>query len=143
VFELKDWQVIGEYVFDNEGGRHQAFYSPHHDVTILGETIKSQERIQIEQSLKYSEDGMRQLWAEAGVVETDRWMTDGDEYGKLSSFHLPCPTQKAWGLPDLCIRSTNKQSFPHVFTMHRTTSRPLVWRQIHLSYISGELSPFV
>lgn len=89
VFNLSDWQVIGEYVYDIDGGRHQAFYSPVRDVTVLGETIKAHERVQVEQSLKYSEDGMKKLWAEAGVVETDRWMTDGDEYGKLDSIHSP------------------------------------------------------
>lgn len=80
-FDLNDWQVIGEYVYDIEGGRHQAFYSPTRDVNILGETIKAHERIQVEQSLKYSEDGMKKLWAEAGVVETERWMTENNEYG--------------------------------------------------------------
>jgi L-histidine Nalpha-methyltransferase / hercynylcysteine S-oxide synthase len=86
VFDLSDWQVVGEYVYDIEGGRHQAFYSPLRDVTVLGEIIKSQERIQVEQSLKYSEEGMQKLWAEAGVLETGRWMTDGDEYGKPPLF---------------------------------------------------------
>lgn len=69
-------------MYDIEGGRHQAFYSPTRDVNILGEIIKAHERIQVEQSLKYSEDGMKKLWAEAGVVETERWMTENNEYGK-------------------------------------------------------------
>lgn len=89
-FNLNDWQVIGEYVYDEEGGRHQAFYSPLRDVTVLGETVKAHERVHIEQSLKYSEDGMQKLWAQAGVVETERWMTDGNEYGKLSLFFFLC-----------------------------------------------------
>ncbi|KAK7981934.1 hypothetical protein PG988_004172 [Apiospora saccharicola] len=80
-FKLEDWEVIGEYVYDNEGGRHQAFYSPVRDTTVLGETIKAHERIQVEQSLKYSKDGMQNLWRAAGVVESDRWMVEGDEYG--------------------------------------------------------------
>ncbi|KAK6065870.1 duf323 domain protein [Seiridium cupressi] len=105
VFDLNDWQVIGEYVFDIEGGRHQAFYAPVRDVTILGETIKSQERIQVEQSLKYSEDGMKKLWAEAGVVETERWMTDGDEYGKQASKAVLVP-------PALLVRPGNYGGLP-------------------------------
>lgn len=84
-FKLEDWEVIGEYVYDNEGGRHQAFYSPVRDTTVLGETIKAHERIQVEQSLKYSKDGMQNLWRAAGVVESDRWMVEGDEYGELLS----------------------------------------------------------
>ncbi|KAK8051383.1 hypothetical protein PG993_002768, partial [Apiospora rasikravindrae] len=80
-FKLEDWEVIGEYVYDNEGGRHQAFYSPVRDTTVLGETLKAHERIQVEQSLKYSKDGMQNLWRAAGVVESDRWMVEGDEYG--------------------------------------------------------------
>jgi hypothetical protein len=88
-FKPKDWQVIGEYVYDDEGGRHQAFYSPVRDVTVLGVSIKAHERIQVEQSLKYSEDGMTKLWTAAGVVETERWMVDGDEYGELIPNFLP------------------------------------------------------
>ncbi|KAI1852537.1 hypothetical protein JX265_012996 [Neoarthrinium moseri] len=80
-FNLDDWQVIGEYVYDVEGGRHQAFYAPIRDVTVLGNSIKAHERVQVEQSLKYSEEGMNRLWTHAGVVETTRWMTEGDEYG--------------------------------------------------------------
>ncbi|KAI5868641.1 C-type lectin protein [Durotheca rogersii] len=81
VFELDDWQVIGEYVYDNEGGRHQAFYSPIHDTFVLGETIRAQERVQVEQSLKYSEDGCSNLWKSAGMIEANRWMTDDEDYG--------------------------------------------------------------
>ncbi|KAI0011262.1 C-type lectin protein [Xylariaceae sp. FL0662B] len=80
-FELDDWQVIGEYVYDNEGGRHQAFYSPIHDTVVLGETIKAQERIQVEQSLKYSKEGCDNLWKSAGMIESDRWMTEDEDYG--------------------------------------------------------------
>ncbi|KAH6659743.1 histidine-specific methyltransferase [Truncatella angustata] len=94
-FNLDDWKAIGEYVYDIDGGRHQAFYSPIRDVNIIGEDIKAHERIKVEQSLKYSEDGMKKLWAEAGVVETERWMTDGDEYG----LHLLTkPTTMPFGL---------------------------------------------
>ncbi|XXG99181.1 hypothetical protein Hte_005516 [Hypoxylon texense] len=80
-FELGDWQVIGEYVYDIEGGRHQAFYSPVRDTVVLGETIKAQERVQVEQSLKYSKEGCRNLWRSAGMIEADRWMTQDEDYG--------------------------------------------------------------
>lgn len=93
-FRLEDWEVIGEYVYDIEGGRHQAFYSPVRDTKVLGETIKAHERIQVEQSLKYSKDGMQNLWRAAGVVESDRWMVDGDEYGEpFVFFPFCCPTR--------------------------------------------------
>ncbi|KAI1107028.1 C-type lectin protein [Jackrogersella minutella] len=80
-FDLDDWQVLGEYVYDNEGGRHQAFYSPLRDTVVLGETIKAQERVQVEQSLKYSKAGCSNLWRSAGMIEADRWMTEDEDYG--------------------------------------------------------------
>ncbi|KAI1142131.1 C-type lectin protein [Hypoxylon sp. FL0543] len=80
-FDLDDWQVIGEYVYDNEGGRHQAFYSPLCDTVVLGETIRAHERVQVEQSLKYSKEGCSNLWRSAGLIEADRWMTDDEDYG--------------------------------------------------------------
>ncbi|KAK2613834.1 hypothetical protein N8I77_000713 [Diaporthe amygdali] len=79
-FNLQDWQVIGEYVYDVEGGRHQAFYAPTRDVVVLGETIKANERIQVEQSLKYSQAAATKLWSLAGMTTADRW-TLGEEYG--------------------------------------------------------------
>ncbi|KAI5926159.1 C-type lectin protein [Camillea tinctor] len=75
-----DWEVIGEYVYDNEGGRHQAFYSPIRDTVVMGETIRAQERVQIEQSLKYSKLGCKNLWDSAGMMEVDRWMTEDEDY---------------------------------------------------------------
>ncbi|CAJ2513787.1 Uu.00g019060.m01.CDS01 [Anthostomella pinea] len=80
-FVLDDWEVIGEYVYDSEGGRHQAFYSPIRDTVALGETIHAHERVQIEQSLKYSKEGCVKLWALAGMIEVDRWMTEDEDYG--------------------------------------------------------------
>ncbi|KAI2781114.1 C-type lectin protein [Daldinia loculata] len=99
-FDLDDWQVIGEYVYDIEGGRHQAFYSPPRDTVVLGETVKAQERIQVEQSLKYSEEGCRNLWRSAGMIEADRWMTEDEDYGlhlltKPNMTFSPNPSQYA------------------------------------------------
>lgn len=80
IFHVADWKVIGEYVFDEDGGRHQAFVSPIRDTIVLGQHIKPSERIQIEQSMKYSGVGSDKLWQRAGLVEVERW-TKGDEYG--------------------------------------------------------------
>jgi L-histidine Nalpha-methyltransferase / hercynylcysteine S-oxide synthase len=81
VFHEKDWRVIGEYVYDDEGGRHQAFFSPLRDVWVMGAQIRPHDRIQVEQSLKYSEAETQKLWNMAGMVETGRW-SRGDEYGE-------------------------------------------------------------
>ena len=79
---MKDWRVVGEYVFDGEGGRHQAFYSPVRNVTVLGERIKPHERIQVERSLKYSQAGAERLWSAAGMKETHQG-THAQEYGEF------------------------------------------------------------
>ncbi|CAI6091320.1 unnamed protein product, partial [Clonostachys chloroleuca] len=80
VFHIPDWKVIGEYVYDEDGGRHQAFVAPIRETVVLGHQIKAFERIKIEQSLKYSSSGSIKLWKAAGLVEAHRW-TLGDEYG--------------------------------------------------------------
>ncbi|KAI5459770.1 C-type lectin protein [Mariannaea sp. PMI_226] len=79
-FDVDDWRVIGEYVNDEDGGRHQAFLSPNRRIEALGSTVFPHERIQIEQSLKYSSEETRNLWASAGLIEMKHW-TRGDEYG--------------------------------------------------------------
>ncbi|KAJ0360325.1 hypothetical protein COL154_007583 [Colletotrichum chrysophilum] len=108
-FKLKDWEVIGEYVYDDEGGRHQAFFSPVRDTYVLGTLIRQHERIQVEQSLKYSQRGAENLWSMAGLIETGRW-TKGDEHGlhmiskRKMPFSLlpylyassPCPSLSDW-----------------------------------------------
>ncbi|PQE03839.1 hypothetical protein CJF30_00006539 [Rutstroemia sp. NJR-2017a BBW] len=65
VFDPQDWNVVGEYVHDEQGGRHQAFYTPNRDVTLRDIQIKAGERVQVEQSLKYSPDEIKQLWNDA------------------------------------------------------------------------------
>ncbi|SPO05828.1 related to TAD2 - tRNA-specific adenosine deaminase 2 [Cephalotrichum gorgonifer] len=80
VFDEKKWKVIGEYVHDDQGGRHQAFYSPREDTVVLGQLIHSWERIQVEQSLKYSAEESSQLWDAAGLTEVAYW-SRGNEYG--------------------------------------------------------------
>lgn len=87
VFKLEDWRAIGEYVYDEQGGRHQAFYSPVKDVVVFGETVKAGQRIQVEQSLKYSELEAKKLWNTASLKEVDQWLL-GQEYGEYTSFAI-------------------------------------------------------
>ncbi|KAL1843374.1 hypothetical protein VTJ49DRAFT_1961 [Mycothermus thermophilus] len=79
-FIESDWEVIGEYVYDAKGGRHQAFYSPKRDTVVRGELIRAHERIQVEQSLKYSPAEAEKLWKGAGMKEIAQWRLR-DEYG--------------------------------------------------------------
>jgi len=82
VFVEAEWRVIGEYVYDGQGGRHQAFYAPLHDTTVLGQLIRPHDRIQVEQSLKYSPAEAELLWKRAGMEEIGQWRCR-DEYGEL------------------------------------------------------------
>ncbi|KAF5583029.1 TAD2-tRNA-specific adenosine deaminase 2 [Fusarium pseudocircinatum] len=79
-FNTDEWRVIGEYVYDVEGGRHQAFLSPTRPTDALGSRVLPHERIEIEQSLKYSEAEKDRLWKLAGLTEMGQW-SRGDEYG--------------------------------------------------------------
>lgn len=89
LFHLPDWKVVGEYVYDEEGGRHQAFVMPVRDAVVLGNHINAYERIQIEQSLKYSPAGSEKLFKLAGLEKLMSW-EKGGEYGELAStFVLP------------------------------------------------------
>jgi uncharacterized SAM-dependent methyltransferase len=83
-FKLSDWKVIGEYVFDEAGGRHQAFYTPIRDTVVMDVLIPSHERIKVEQSLKYSPTEAERLWNLAGLTEVDQWK-HRNEYGKHGS----------------------------------------------------------
>ncbi|GAB0137565.1 hypothetical protein EsDP_00005825 [Epichloe bromicola] len=94
VFHVPDWRVIGEYVYDEEGGRHQAFISPLKEVTVLGSVVKPHERIQIEQSLKYSKMGAENLWRHAGLRKVETW-TRNDEYGLHMLQRATLPFSKA------------------------------------------------
>ncbi|RDA96104.1 hypothetical protein CP533_1804 [Ophiocordyceps camponoti-saundersi (nom. inval.)] len=92
VFNVDEWRVIGEYVYDDEGGRHQAFIAPVRETEVLGVVIKPHERVQIEQSLKYDEQERLKLWKQAGLREEASWLR-GDEYGLhlLRRATLPFP----------------------------------------------------
>lgn len=82
---MDDWKVIGEFIYDEDGGRHQAFLTPTKEVNVFGTTIKQDERLKIEQSLKYSQIGAERLWRTAGLREVQRWRR-GDDYGKHHPF---------------------------------------------------------
>lgn len=88
MFNLGDWKVIGEYVYDNEGGRHQAFYSPTRDLHLLGIDFKAGERVQVEQSLKYSASQAHRLWEDSGLEEVDRWSAMHDNYSESCAIYL-------------------------------------------------------
>lgn len=88
-FVENDWKVIGEYVYDAEGGRHQAFYAPKRDTIVMGQRIRSHERIHVEQSLKYSKAEAGELWKRAGMDEIRQWR-HREEYGMW--LYIPfCP----------------------------------------------------
>jgi len=96
VFNVDDWEVIGEYVHDSEGGRHQAFYSPRKDIAINGTLIKEAERVQIEQSLKYSEEEALTLWEKADLKEITSWSASTVAYSKLKP--LPIIISCFWSI---------------------------------------------
>jgi len=86
IFNIDDWKIIGEYVHDSEGGRHQAFYSPKRDIRCLGISIEEGERIQVEQSLKYSEEESQVLWELAGLKEIGKWTASEESYSKSTIY---------------------------------------------------------
>jgi uncharacterized SAM-dependent methyltransferase len=86
VFDIKDWKVIGEYVFDIDGGRHQAFYAPNKDVIIRGISVREGERVQVEQSLKYSAKEAEKLWEASGLKEVGKWTASKHEYSTYCRF---------------------------------------------------------
>ena len=85
VFKKDDWKVVGEY--DEEVGRHQAFYSPVRDVVVEGTLIRAGENIRVEESYKYSILQSNELWERAGLIEQARFGDKINEYRKLA-FHF-------------------------------------------------------
>lgn len=80
VFDINDWRVTGEYFHDDQGGRHQAFCSPIKHFHYKDIHIRTGERVQIEQSLKYSAAETRQLWSASGLKEVRRWSASSQAY---------------------------------------------------------------
>lgn len=80
VFHREDWTVIGE--FDEDAGRHHAFYSPVRDVMVEGTSIKAGEMIRFEESYKYSALQSSELWSHAGLMPRARFGNRTDQYRK-------------------------------------------------------------
>jgi EasF-like predicted methyltransferase len=86
-FDTNTWKVFGEYRYDEFGGRHMAFVSPTRDVVIDGISIKKNEKIQIEESNKFTTEETRQMFNEAGLVEGAKWANHHGDYGMHSRFY--------------------------------------------------------
>jgi hypothetical protein len=56
----------------------------------MGELIRAHERVEVEQSLKYSRAEAERLWNQAGLQETGRWAVQ-DEYGEWILYLLVRP----------------------------------------------------
>ena len=80
-FRKEDWRVVGEY--DEEAGRHQAFYSPVRDVMVEGTLIEAGEKIRVEESHKYSILQSNELWQRAGLMVQARFGDRINEYRQL------------------------------------------------------------
>ncbi|KAF3003670.1 hypothetical protein E8E13_008496 [Curvularia kusanoi] len=78
-FKLDEWEVIGEY--DEEAGRHHAFIAPSKDVVIEDVKISRGERIRIEESYKYDDKEILELWEGAGLAANSVWSNTRGDYG--------------------------------------------------------------
>jgi EasF-like predicted methyltransferase len=84
-FDIANWRVIGEYRYDAAGGRHVAFVTPRRDVTIDGILVRKDEKIQIEESNKFSSDEANQLFGQAGLLQGVKWTNETGDYCKAGS----------------------------------------------------------
>ena len=93
-FNPGDWKIIGEFVYDGEGCRHQVSYSPLRDFSLKDIHFRAGERVLFEQSFKYSAAEAAQMWEAAGLNEAQRWSASSDSYSKsfiiLLSFPIFC-----------------------------------------------------
>lgn len=112
MFKLDDWQVIGEYVYGAEGGRHQAWYSPVRDTWALGQHIPAGERVFVERSVKYSKSETRKLWEAAGMVEAGKWSV-GEEYGECGFGYLVSHDWSLW------VSKLAESFWPRLPVLHR------------------------
>ena len=83
VFNVDDWRVVGEY--DQAAGRHYACLIPIRDVDVAGIRVREEEKIQIEESYKYSPIQARRLWERAGLVSYTAFGDHLDQYRKSHS----------------------------------------------------------
>jgi hypothetical protein len=117
-FNTEDWRVIGEYVYDDQGGRHQAFYSPIKDVHYKDIHFKAGERVQMEQSLKYSPEQAQDLWQVSGLNEARRWSASSEVYSTSRLLFAPCFfVPRSWSMRLLCPISVSRwRSHGHTST---------------------------
>lgn len=86
IFRKEEWKVLGEY--DEEAGRHQAFYSPVRDVVVEGTLIEAGEKIRVEESYKYSILQSNELWQRAGLMVQARFGNRINEYRQLAFYYV-------------------------------------------------------
>ncbi|KAJ9235084.1 hypothetical protein DTO207G8_8919 [Paecilomyces variotii] len=77
-FKLGQWQIVSAY--DENEGRHRAFYSPAQDVSINGTKLRKGEKIIIEEAFKYSAEESEELWRKAGLIPVTAFGSSSDEY---------------------------------------------------------------
>ena len=80
IFNVEDWKVVGEY--DKTAGRHYACVVPVRDVDVDGVHVSAGEKVQIEESYKYSPIQTRSLWEDAGLVSYTAFGDHLDQYRK-------------------------------------------------------------
>lgn len=90
-FRKEDWRVVGEY--DEEAGRHQAFYSPVRDVMVEGTLIEAGEKIRVEESHKYSILQSNELWQRAGLMVQARFGN------RINEYHLHLVSRPIFSFP--------------------------------------------
>lgn len=64
----------------------------------MGELIRPHDRIQVEQSNKYSKREAEELWRLAGMVEIDQWKHPDCDYG-MSAYTQPAQATPVCPLP--------------------------------------------
>lgn len=128
VFHLPDWKVVGQY--NQEQGRHEAFYTPVRDVSVDGVHIKCGELVRVEESYKYSSDQVKELWKSAGLVEVGQYGNASDEY---RTSPLTKYVSEEFGGPKSNTASHKPQDFLrfpflfHLLLVHPSCSLPSSW----------------
>ncbi|RKF58925.1 Ergothioneine biosynthesis protein 1 [Erysiphe neolycopersici] len=131
-FNITDWRVIGEYVYDSKGGRHQAFLTPIRDISYGNYFhIKAGERIQIERSFKFSIEQTAYLFKESELRKSWIWPHLTESYNlylltkSVTKFEsnsalndtLGLPTiqdwRNTWGIWDLITNDLTPENLIH------------------------------
>ena len=150
VFNLDDWEAIGEY--DVDAGCHHAFVAPLKDVVIDGIPIPKGERIRIEESYKYSQEEIRKLWQVAQLTENTVYTNSRGDYGlhfvskPLFYFPLepeqyapdPVPSLSEWRLLWDAWDQVTRNMIPEESLL----SQPIKLRNVFLFYL-GHIPTFL